>query len=226
MTRRLLFGLLAVVASAAAVLSFAALDELGQLCGFGTLSALLPVVIDAGAAAGSVAWLSQPPGAARGFGRTLALVLLAGSVAGNALSHGLSAYALTASWWVVVAVSAVPPAVLGAVVHLATLTAHGHTGGHEQVGGATGKGAGTGDTPGWEAAPTPDGSSGIPVPAPGSSLVQVGQGVGADNLAVDRAAELIAEGVGRRRLARELDITEYQARQLMDGHTNGNGSTS
>lgn len=34
--------------------------------------------------------------------------------------------------------------------------------------------------------------------------------------AEQRAERLIAEGAGRRRLARELDITEYQARQLLD----------
>jgi hypothetical protein len=57
MTRAVLFILLAVVATAAAMLSFAALDELGQVCGFGPLSPLLPLVLDAGAAAGTVAWL-------------------------------------------------------------------------------------------------------------------------------------------------------------------------
>ena len=31
-----------------------------------------------------------------------------------------------------------------------------------------------------------------------------------------RAEALIAEGAGRRRLAQELDITEYQARRLLD----------
>jgi hypothetical protein len=43
-------------------------------------------------------------------------------VAGNAASHSLAAYATAAPWWAVVVASAVPPAVLGAVVHLATLT--------------------------------------------------------------------------------------------------------
>jgi hypothetical protein len=32
----------------------------------------------------------------------------------------------------------------------------------------------------------------------------------------ERTAQLIAAGVGRRRLARELDITEYEARRLLD----------
>ena len=76
-----------------------------------------PVVIDAGAAAGSLVWLGGwAADSARRFARALALALLVLSVAANALGHGLAAYALAPSWWVVVVVSAVAPAVLGAVV--------------------------------------------------------------------------------------------------------------
>jgi hypothetical protein len=32
----------------------------------------------------------------------------------------------------------------------------------------------------------------------------------------DRAAELIAAGAGRRRLSRELGVTEYEARRLLE----------
>ena len=48
MTARIvLFGLLAVVAAAAAVLSFSALRDLALLCGFAPeLAWLLPVVVD------------------------------------------------------------------------------------------------------------------------------------------------------------------------------------
>lgn len=120
---RMLYVLLLVVALAAAVLSFDALHGLAILCGFTPkLSPLLPITVDAGAAAGSFVWLrGEAPAQARRFARVLALVLLGGSVAGNALGHGLSAYAARPAWWVVVLVSAVPPAVLGAVVHLAVL---------------------------------------------------------------------------------------------------------
>jgi hypothetical protein len=38
----------------------------------------------------------------------------------------------------------------------------------------------------------------------------------ADDAGEERARELIAAGAGRRRLARELEITEYEARQLID----------
>jgi hypothetical protein len=68
------------------------------------------VVVDAGAAAGSLVWLSGWAGApARRFARVLALVLLASSVAANALSHGLAAHAARPARWVVVLVSGVPP---------------------------------------------------------------------------------------------------------------------
>ncbi|MDB5288748.1 MAG: hypothetical protein JWR05_3697 [Mucilaginibacter sp.] len=186
--RTVLFGLLAVVAVAAAVLSFAALDELGRLCGFGALSVLLPLVLDAGAAAGTVAWLGST-GRPRSFGRVLALVLLGGSVVGNATAHGLVAYGTAAPWWAVVAVSAVAPAVLGAVVHLATLTAQTRTERPEQAQETPA------ETPGDEETP-------------------------------DRAAELIAVGVGRLRLARELGISEHQARELLAARRNGNGAGS
>src|SRR5690349_11038966 len=121
--RPVLFGLLLVVAGAAAVLSFAALRDLALLCGFSyNLAWLLPVVVDAGAAAGSLVWLGGRAGlVARRFARVLALGLLVLSVAANALGHGLEAFGLTPPWWVVVIVSAIAPAVLGAVVHLAVL---------------------------------------------------------------------------------------------------------
>src|SRR6476660_4973110 len=121
--RIVLFGLLAVVATAAAVLSFSALRDLAVLCGFAVeLAWLLPVVVDAGAAAGSLVWLGgRTHQLARRFARALALTLLGLSVGANALAHGLEAYRLAPAWWVVVAVSAIAPAVLGAVVHLSVL---------------------------------------------------------------------------------------------------------
>src|SRR4051794_2153325 len=61
--RTTLYLLLAIVAGAAAMLSFAALRDLAELCGFARVLAwLLPVVIDAGAAAGSLVWLSEHTG--------------------------------------------------------------------------------------------------------------------------------------------------------------------
>lgn len=193
MTRVAMWLLLGVVASAAAVLSFSALRDLAALCGFSTgLAWLLPVVVDAGAAAGCLVWLGSASEYIypRRFARVLTCVLLASSVAGNAVVHGLSAYQLRPAWWLVVAVSAVAPAVLGAVVHLAVLTAQRRTGGPELP------------VDSFEGAP-----QGVDLPDPWANAPY------ADT--AHRAAELIDAGVGRRRLASELGVTEYQARQIL-----------
>jgi len=95
-----------------------------------------------------------------------------------------------------VIVSAVPAVVIGALVHLAVLV------GRPQVGEM-------GDGPGEES------------PGGGRAAAQPG-----DDRASDRATELIAAGVGRRRLARELEITEHEARRLLEGAgRNGDGET-
>jgi hypothetical protein len=205
--RVVLFGLLLVVAAAAAVLSFAALRDLALLCGFTPgLGWLLPVVVDAGAAAGSLVWLGNQAGSgARRFARALALGLLTLSVGANALGHGLAAYHRAPAWWVVVGVSAIAPAVLGAVVHLAVLV--GRPG------------------PVLPPEPAPDepvlddglldeyGTSRFWADAP-----PVSEPDGAD-----RAAVLISAGMGRRRLARELGMSEYEARQLLEQTRSGTG---
>lgn len=121
--KAVLFFMLGVVAIAAAVLSFAALRDLALVCGFShELAWLLPVTVDAGAAAGSLVWLGRAVvREAMVFARALALTLLGLSVAANAVGHGLAAFGLRPEWWVVVIVSAIAPSVLGAVVHLAVL---------------------------------------------------------------------------------------------------------
>ncbi len=201
MTRAAMWVLLAVVACAAAVLSFASLRDLALLCGFAPgLAWLLPVVIDAGAAAGCLTWLGSGTEYiySRRFARTLTAVLLASSVAGNAVVHGLGAYGMAPPWWLVVAVSAVAPAVLGAVVHLAVLVAQGHSGpAGVAVDGPEDAAESDAPVDFWATAPYADTPEG-------------------------RAAELIDAGAGRRKLARELDISEHQARQLL-GERNGAG---
>ncbi|WP_214364963.1 DUF2637 domain-containing protein [Pseudonocardia sp. H11422] len=193
-----LFALLLIVAVAAAVLSFAALRDLALTCGFAAwLAWLLPVVVDAGAAAGSLVWLggwaAEP---ARRFARALALGLLTLSVAANALGHGLEAYGLAPPWWVVVVVSAIAPAVLGAVVHLAVLV------GRRRV-----------DVPGVE---EPHDDEVIDLEENGlSRWWETAQPVSEPSL-TDRAQVLIAGGLGRRRLAKELGVTEHEARQLLE----------
>lgn len=189
--RGTLYGLLLIVAAAAAVLSFAALRDLALLTGFTpALAWLLPVVVDAGAAAGTLVWLGGAVTApARRFARALALALLALSVAANALSHGLEAFGLAPAWWVVVLVSAVAPAVLGAVVHLAVLVGRTEPDVNEPIA--------------------------YTLTAEGELLTRDAPPPRPAVIAPDRAAELIAAGAGRRRLSRELDITEYEARRLL-----------
>lgn len=220
-----MWALLAVVAVAAAVLSFSALRDLAVLCGFSTgLAWLLPLVIDAGAAAGCMAWLRPGQSPGRGFARSLTWVLLASSVAGNAVVHALTAYQLRPAWWLVVAVSAVAPAVLGAVVHLAVLVGRPAPAGPGELPGDPGEALGDvvteseweqpphvanehGPHPAWLTAPPavvlPGDSSPAPVP--------------------DRATELIAAGAGRRTLSRELGVSEHEARQLLTRSRNGTG---
>lgn len=207
-TRTVLYLLLTVVAGCAAVLSFSGLYGLALVCGFTWWAApLLPLVIDAGAAAGTLAWLTRD-GRARRFGRVLALGLLAASVAGNAVGHVLVAYSWAPAWWLVVAVSGVAPAVLGAVVHLAVLAAQGSTAGAALPVEAFDDPAEGGD------ARDEDGLSRLWADAPPAG----------DPPGDDRAAELIAAGVGRRTLARELGIPESRARALLAESRNGSGA--
>lgn len=181
---------LAVVALAAAVLSFASLRHLAIVCGTtATLAWLLPVCIDAAAVVATRVWLApSSPEPARRFARKLALGAFLLSVAGNAADHGLAAYGIVPPWWAVVAVAAVPPAILAGTAHLAALAATRR--------------------PDHQDAPA------HPAPAPGNDQAQP------VNLAT-RARELVTAGqqnghrVGRTRLARELGVSESQARQLL-----------
>ena len=125
------------VGLAAAVLTFTTLTDLavavgitGALLGV-PLAWLVPITVDAAGVVAARVWLKQlGPAAAVEFARRLAMTCISLSVLGNGGEHGMSAYHVTAPWWVVVAVSAVPPAMLGAVVHLGHLRSRTtHTGG-------------------------------------------------------------------------------------------------
>lgn len=213
MTRAVMWCLLSVVAAAAAVLSFAALRDLALLCGFDRgLAWMMPVVVDAGAAAGALIWLgtSSPVRALR-FARTLTWVLLASSVAGNAVTHYLAAYGLRPAWWLVVIVSAVAPSVLGSTIHLAVLV--GRTA--EEV-----------ETPAAEPIEQDNSkllpvapSLGVAVPAPSQPKRAKTLPAPTDRTVSEtKAAALLASGAGRRKLARALDISEHQARVLLEQH--------
>ena len=71
-------------------------------------------------------WLSRRhnPEAER-FARRLTWALLALTVAGNAAHQGLAAAGMVPPWWVAVLVGAIPPGVVGAVVHVAVLVGRG-----------------------------------------------------------------------------------------------------
>lgn len=124
---------LAAVAVSAAVLTFTTLRALAVACGFGDwLSWLLPVAVDAAGLVALRIWLQQGTPLAK----RLSMACVGLSVAGNATQHGLAAYVLPVPWWVIVIVSAVPPAMLAAVVHLAHQVARtdSGTGGEDGAG--------------------------------------------------------------------------------------------
>ncbi|GAA2855537.1 hypothetical protein GCM10010472_11050 [Pseudonocardia halophobica] len=114
---------LAVVLSAAAILSFDALRGLAIAVSIPSGFAwLLPIVVDAGAAVACTIWLSpSSPRDASRFAAWMTWSLLVATVAGNAGQLGLHAHGITPPWWVAVAVGAIAPAVVGSVVHLVVL---------------------------------------------------------------------------------------------------------
>jgi hypothetical protein len=220
---------LAVVALAAAVLSFDALRVLAEMAGTpATLAPLLPLTVDAAALVATRVWLAAgAPVRARSFARFLALGMICLSVAGNAVSHWLVAYQVTPPWWAVVAVAAVPPAVLGAVAHLAALAGRG-----TQI-------VGTSESNGRvhldqvtladlepssnldEVSPTDLDSSAKLAEQPASLATPGEPNDSPGETLVDQARYALAvadaEGrkVGRATLARQLDCSEHQARQVL-----------
>ncbi|MFB9383243.1 DUF2637 domain-containing protein [Pseudonocardia petroleophila] len=119
---------LAVVAGAAAILTFTTLRDLAIACGISDtflgvpLAWLLPITVDAAGAVAIRVWLTQraSPAASR-LARRLSWFCIILSILGNAGQHGMAAYGIVPPWWVIVLVSAVPPAMFGAVTHLAVL---------------------------------------------------------------------------------------------------------
>ena len=106
---------MALVAVAAAALSFQSLWRLGQLTGYGNLAWAFPLVVDLSAASSCAAWLDTK--SRQAWGMTWAP--LATSVLLNGTSHYLDSTGTSPAWLLVVAVAAVPPTVLGLCVHLA-----------------------------------------------------------------------------------------------------------
>jgi hypothetical protein len=207
---------LAVVAGAAAVLSFATVRDLAQSSGYPpNLAWLLPVVIDATAVVGSRIWLGGGghPGAVR-YARTLALAAAAVTIGANVLQHGLVAHHLSPPWWLVAVLAAIPPTALVAVAHQVALLARAV---HPAV-----SGDGAEALEGAKHRPSP------PRREPAPSTTRPGAGIAGGDLAA-RARQLITaspEPIGRRRLARELEISEHQARRLLTHVTRAPGDTA
>ncbi|MBP2370679.1 DUF2637 domain-containing protein [Pseudonocardia parietis] len=205
---------MAVVLVAAAVLSFDALRGLALAVRIpGHFAWLLPIAVDAGAAVSCAVWLS--PRVARDaarFAAGMTWVLLASTVAGNAGQLAMHAHSVVPPWWVAVLVGAVPPAIVGGTVHLAVL-----------VGRAPQETAG----PPVDADPIVirhlDEVDEVDLPPDWwvDALDADEQEQLAADPAADPAAELIAAGAGRRRLSRELGITEHAARELLATRRNG-----
>lgn len=110
----LIRGAMVLVALAAAALSFQSLMHLGELCGYGRLAWLYPVVVDLGAGVSCVEWLHNRKRQALWMCWAFIVV----SVVLNGTIHYLTSTGTPPGWLLVVLVAAVPPATFGLVVHL------------------------------------------------------------------------------------------------------------
>ncbi|MGK5544497.1 DUF2637 domain-containing protein [Streptomyces sp. URMC 127] len=112
------------VGLAAAASSYAALQDLAlRTSWWPWLSWLLPVTVDAYALTAVRVWLGRSTRnrTARAWAKANAIGGIGLSVAGNAVDHAAAAGVIPVSWPLIVAVSAIPPVVLGLLVHMAHL---------------------------------------------------------------------------------------------------------
>lgn len=190
---------LALVGAAAAVLSFAALRDLAIRCDVPPhLAWLLPLTVDLLAAITTRVWLRRRahPDAQR-YARGLAIGAILATVTGNAAHGYLVSFDVTPPWWAVVIVSAVPAAALGFLVHLAVLV-------------------------GRDPAEEPRRLRSWPRPADRDEDDGAGDDEGVPGETLEEKRErLLRAGAGRRRLARELDISEHDARTLLENYRAG-----
>lgn len=212
---------LAVVLAAAAVLSFDALRALALAVGIHPhLAWLLPIAVDAGAAVSCATWLGGRTDArAARFAGRMTWALLAVTVAGNAGQLGWHAHAITPPWWVAVLVGAIPPAIVGAVVHLVVLLVRRpvvevvveqvEVAPVEKVAEEVEEAPATVEAPEVEDPPPPATPVRLQVARPREETRE------------DILANLVAQGAGRKRVARELGIKEWEARTLIERHRQG-----
>jgi len=217
---------LVVVLTAAAVLSFAALRDLAiAVRVHEQLAFLLPIAVDAGAAVSCTVWLSPAVQAdARRFACWLTWLLLGATVIGNAGQLGMHAHGITPPWWVAVLVGAIPPAIVGGVVHLLVLVNRTPTA-PAQKDEPVEESAyldERGMSRFWETAPPAEVVTTEQTKTPRKSLPAAP--VDIDPELEQRARKLIASGSGRVVLQQELRISEYRAKQLVKTLTNGQPS--
>lgn len=111
---------IAGVATAAAVLSFSSLRALAiSTDTWAWIAWLLPISLDAAAATATFVWLRTERTEIARLAGTIAWSTIVLSVVGNGVHHAFTALGIRPWWWVALIVGAVPPAVFGAVVHLA-----------------------------------------------------------------------------------------------------------
>lgn len=199
-----------VVGLAAATLTFTTLRGLADTVGFrevvfGVLPTawLLPVTIDAAGIVAARVWLrGSAPAVAVEYARKLTWACIASSIVGNAGQHVMAEFAIDPPWWVVVLVTAIPAATLGAVVHLGHLVRRQPGGDSQASTGAQSTQAST------EIPETPE------IPEVPESPERQPAGDAGDEL-VAKARELVAAGAGRPKLVKELAVTPHRARQLI-----------
>jgi hypothetical protein len=119
---------LTIVGTSTVVASFSALAGLAVSAGWNPwMSILLPATVDVYGVTATRIWLSADSSSeVRSHARTHALAALVVSMGGNAVNHAIEAHAFVLGhrlWLLVVAVSLVPPAALGALMHLVAIRA-------------------------------------------------------------------------------------------------------
>jgi hypothetical protein len=124
-TRLRLFATLPV--ASAAVISFESVRHLAEIAGFGPLSWLFPLTLDAAVAFGTDLWIRRDRSAAMNQARALALVGIVLSLAANVADHWISTRSVLAA-----VLGAIPPAILAAMLSVL----HRHALGESETGPA------------------------------------------------------------------------------------------
>jgi hypothetical protein len=121
-TRHLVLVGASLIGVSTAAVSAVSLYSLAMACAIPRgLAAALPIALDAGAAVATVVWVTET-GTLRKLGRLVALAALFGTLAGNTLSHLVTAKVIAErNLWLIIGVSPIIPAMLAATAHLLAL---------------------------------------------------------------------------------------------------------